>query len=71
MPDTADTIVHASCVALDRRAVLLRGASGCGKSALALQLMALGATLVADDRVILRLRDGALAASCPASIRGR
>ncbi len=71
MPGAAETIVHASCVALDRRAVLLRGASGSGKSALALQLMALGAVLVADDRVILGLRDGAVAAWCPAPIRGR
>ncbi len=71
MTQTTQTIVHASCVAFDRRAVLLRGASGSGKSALALQLMALGAVLIADDRVILGLRDGAVFARCPASIRGR
>ena len=43
-------IVHASTVAVNGRAALIRGASGSGKSSLALQLMALGAGLVADDR---------------------
>jgi HPr kinase/phosphorylase len=40
-----DTILHASCVALNGRAVLITGKSGSGKSALALQLMAYGAML--------------------------
>lgn len=44
------TILHASCVALDGRGLLILGPSGSGKSALALELMALGADLVADDR---------------------
>ncbi|MFK7875312.1 MAG: HPr kinase/phosphorylase [Paracoccaceae bacterium] len=42
---------HASCVAINDRAVLIFGKSGAGKSTLALQLMALGACLVADDLV--------------------
>jgi len=46
-------IVHASTVVLDGRAALIRGASGAGKSSLALQLMALGAGLIADDRTAL------------------
>ena len=53
VPSHGETIVHASCVARDGRAVLIRGASGSGKSGLALQLMALGAGLVADDRTRL------------------
>lgn len=44
-------VIHASCVAVDGRGLLILGPSGAGKSALALQLMALGADLVADDRV--------------------
>ncbi|WP_142639273.1 HPr kinase/phosphorylase [Ruegeria faecimaris] len=56
--DTA--IVHASCVAIADRAVLIVGPSGTGKSALSLQMMALGADLVADDRVRLYM-DGNLA----------
>lgn len=70
-PATEETTLHASCVARHGRAVLIRGASGSGKSGLALQLMALGADLVADDRTRL-WRDGAhLMADAPATIRGR
>lgn len=49
--------VHASCVAVAGRGVLIVGASGTGKSSLALRMMALGAELVADDRVELYLHD--------------
>ncbi|MFV0513281.1 MAG: HPr kinase/phosphorylase [Jhaorihella sp.] len=63
-------IVHASCVALDGRALLIAGASGSGKSALALALMGLGAALVADDRVQLVCRNGRLLADAPPPIRG-
>jgi HPr kinase/phosphorylase len=52
------------------RGVLITGASGSGKSALALALMALGARLVADDRVLLQPRDGRLIATCPAPLSG-
>lgn len=49
---------------------MIRGASGSGKSALALALMARGAALVADD-VTLVARNGAeLWATCPAAGRG-
>ena len=37
-------ILHASCVAVAGRGLLIAGASGSGKSALALDLMAFGAT---------------------------
>ncbi len=63
--------LHASCVAHHGRGVLILGASGAGKSALALQLMALGARLVADDRCHVR-RDGTtLVARAPTAIHGR
>jgi len=68
--EPADLVLHASAVAIDGRAALITGSSGTGKSALALQLMAMGATLVADDGVVLRRRGDALVASAPASIRG-
>ncbi|WP_073142122.1 HPr kinase/phosphorylase [Litoreibacter ascidiaceicola] len=42
--------IHATCVAVDESGLLIVGHSGAGKSALALQLMAFGAELVADDR---------------------
>ncbi|MEB8387946.1 HPr kinase/phosphatase C-terminal domain-containing protein [Rhodobacteraceae bacterium KMM 6894] len=63
--------LHATCVAVEGRAALIRGASGSGKSGLALQLMALGAGLVADDRTVL-WRDGdLLIADAPGPIRGQ
>ena len=42
-------IVHGSAVAVDGGGVLLRGASGSGKSDLALRLIDAGAMLIADD----------------------
>lgn len=47
---------HATAVAIDGRGVLITGPSGSGKSGLALQLIALGAVLVADDRTRITLR---------------
>ena len=67
----APTVLHASAVALAGRAVLVLGPSGSGKSALALELMALGCGLVSDDRTELTLLDGHLVASAPAALRGR
>ncbi|MGQ0611791.1 MAG: HPr kinase/phosphorylase [Paracoccaceae bacterium] len=59
-------ILHASCVAHGGRGLLILGPSGAGKSGLALQLMALGAALVADDRTSLWLGpDNALWAGAP------
>lgn len=69
--DGAGIVVHASCVAVDGRAVLIRGAAGSGKSGLALQLMALGAGLVADDRTRLWRAGGALMADASQTLRGR
>ncbi|WP_435140565.1 HPr kinase/phosphorylase [Pseudopelagicola sp. nBUS_19] len=63
-------LLHASCVSFDGRAVLITGVSGCGKSGLALQLMALGASLVSDDQTEIALRDDFLIARAPVAIRG-
>ena len=63
-------LVHASCVALERRGVLLRGAPGAGKSDLALRLIDGGAALVADDQVVLTRGGEALLAAPPAFIAG-
>lgn len=72
--DAASIVLHASCVAFDGRAVLILGASGRGKSALALQLMALGAGLVADDRTCLTMTragaQGTVIADAPPPLRG-
>jgi serine kinase of HPr protein (carbohydrate metabolism regulator) len=63
--------IHASCVAIDGRGVLIRGASGAGKSDLALRLIDRGAVLVADDYVHLNRSDGALIATPAETIKGR
>ncbi len=67
---TAWTVLHATTVDWGGRAVLIRGTAGAGKSALALELLAWGARLVADDRTELRAEDGRLRARCPPAIRG-
>ena len=64
-----DTL-HASCVAWRGRGLLILGASGAGKSALALALMAYGCALVADDRVAVRRVGRALVAEPPPALAG-
>ena len=64
-------ILHATTVAIDRKAVLILGASGTGKSSLALDLMSRGAALVADDRTIVSARADQLIAEVPDTIRGQ
>ncbi|TKZ18036.1 hypothetical protein FAP39_13245 [Shimia litoralis] len=63
-------IVHATTIVINGRAALISGAAGSGKSALALELIALGAKLVADDRTILEDIDGVLVARAPSPIQG-
>ena len=65
--------VHASAVLVGERGVLIRGASGAGKSSLLLGLLAAdpGATwLIADDRVMLTATHGRLVAAAPAQVAG-
>lgn len=68
--------VHATCILLGRHGVLIRGASGAGKTALAGALIdaarARGsfACLVADDRVALSVAHGRLVARAPEAIAG-
>jgi serine kinase of HPr protein (carbohydrate metabolism regulator) len=63
--------LHASCVAMDGRAVLLAGPSGSGKSDLALRLLDRGFKLVSDDRTIVRKEGTRLVTSAPDSIKGK
>jgi len=48
--------------------VLICGAAGSGKSSLALNLIALGAELVADDQTLIRRENKNLIARCPETI---
>jgi hypothetical protein len=68
--------IHATVVAIGEAGVLLRGASGSGKSSLALASIALArqagrfARLVADDRVALRASGNRLVARPVAPLEG-
>ena len=65
------TVLHASCVAIGGRGVLLTGASGAGKSDLALRLIDRGASLVGDDGLVIEARDGRLHARPGPNIEGQ
>jgi len=74
MLQASKTTVHASCVLVRRGAVLIRGASGSGKSRLALALIEAlrgKARLVADDRVHLFAANGRLLAMAPDTTKGQ
>lgn len=70
------TNLHATAIVLDDRGVLITGASGAGKTTLALALVAQWrlagrfARLVGDDQVYLTGRAGRLVANTPAPIAG-
>jgi HPr kinase/phosphorylase len=62
--------IHGTAVAVSGRGVLLRGPSGAGKSDLALRLIDTGASLIADDRTLLRREGAMILASAPENIKG-
>lgn len=72
-------LIHATCIAAGGRAVLMRGPSGSGKSDLALRCLALAPTpllpdrveLVADDQVLVEVREGRLYGAAPSTILGK
>ena len=73
-------LIHGTCVALGRRAALLRGPSGSGKSDLALRFLFLARrgpaaldppALVADDQVSIRRDGDRILAAAPESIQGQ
>jgi serine kinase of HPr protein (carbohydrate metabolism regulator) len=63
--------LHASCVAIAGRAVLIMGPSGSGKSDLALRLVDRGAVLVSDDYSLCQRAGKDLLASAPVTIAGK
>lgn len=66
-----NSLIHASAVAVGPVGLLISGQAGAGKSTLALELIALGATLVSDDQVLLSKKEGGLFMSAPPNISGR
>ena len=68
-PPDGPVTLHASAIAFGPAALLIIGASGTGKSTLALQLLGMGAVLVSDDRVVASRKDGGLWLSAPKPLR--
>jgi HPr kinase/phosphorylase len=70
--------IHGTGLALGDKGVLIRGASGTGKSDLALrclamppnQIIPLQSQLIADDRVVLTMKGGAIWMEAPDPIAG-
>lgn len=62
--------LHATCVAVEGRGVLIQGPPASGKSDLALRLIDGGARLVADDRCDVTLKGGRLVAAPPPALAG-
>ena len=60
--------MHATCVDINGSGVLIVGRSGSGKSSLAINLLALGSTLVADDQCELVKKNNRFRVSKPASL---
>ncbi|MEN9709294.1 MAG: hypothetical protein RIQ68_1702 [Pseudomonadota bacterium] len=67
----APQLVHASCVAIDEKGVLIIGPSGAGKSDLALRLIDRGAQLVGDDYVLVVRENDVLRAAPPEQLVGK
>ncbi len=63
--------LHAGCVAIEGRGVLIAGPSGAGKSDLAIRLIDRGAVLVSDDYTLVRAERGQLLATPPPNITGK
>ena len=68
LPFDGSLIMHATCVDVNGSGVLIVGRSGSGKSSLAINLLALGSTLVADDQCELVRKNNRCRISKPASL---
>jgi len=69
--------MHANCLIVGSKGILLLGGSGCGKSSLTLQLLQhasagnLFSALVADDQVFISGCNNRLIAMCPPTTKGQ
>ena len=68
IPFNGSLVMHASCVDVNGSGVLIVGRSGSGKSSLAINLLALGSKLVADDQCELVRKNNSFRISKPASL---
>ena len=68
IPFNGSLIMHANCVDINGSGVLIVGRSGSGKSSLAINLLALGSTLVADDQCELVKKNNRFRISKPVSL---
>ena len=68
IPFNGSLIMHATCVDINGSGVLIVGRSGSGKSSLAINLLALGSKLVADDQCELVKKNNKIRISKPASL---
>ena len=71
MEEISSINLHASAVSFSGKGILILGASGSGKSKLALALISCGAILIADDQVILNNNKNEIVLSAPKAIRGK
>jgi HPr kinase/phosphorylase len=67
---TDSLLLHATAIAVEGHAVLLRGASGAGKSDLGLRLIDAGARLIADDQSEIFRRGDRVIVRAPPVIAG-
>ena len=67
-PKSGPFIIHATCVDIKGSGVLIVGRSGAGKSSLAVGLLALGSSLVADDQCELIAKNKGFSISKPGSL---
>ena len=68
IPLNDSLIMHATCVDINGSGVLIVGRSGSGKSSLAINLIALGSTLVADDQCEIVKKNNKLSVFKPISL---
>ena len=71
MEEISSLNLHASAVSFSGKGILILGASGSGKSKLALALISCGAILIADDQVILSNQKNKIILSAPKAILGK
>ena len=63
--------IHTTCININNKGILLMGASGSGKSDLALRMIKhAGAILVSDDRTDIEIKNGKVYGKTPHTIAG-